>query len=274
MKTKEISKNYNRNAENVVAVLVGCYTFLGESDINKRIAQMTLKNVSRIPEMSVEEIAGECGVSVSSYLRFCKEIGYRSFTDFKLRLSSSLKKYLYMGSTPIAEYFTPDNFFDLYKEFVYQDFEKLEKLMDPEVCRQAVESLDQAENIYMVDLFYSTIRFALQGDLAVAGKCVTMEAPSDALIERFKAGLPEKSLVLLFLDGTYRTENMCLTIPELKKMNVHVTAISCNKHFKHWEECDEIIHTGPGSSPISSMMIHDLAIHYLSILYRHFHISK
>ena len=99
-------------------------------------------------------------------------------------------------------------------------------------------------------------------------------AYSDALIERFKAGLPEKSLVLLFLDGTYRTENMCLAIPELKKMNVHVTAISCNKHFKHWEECDEIIHTGPGSSPISSMMIHDLAIHYLSILYRHFHISK
>ena len=142
--------------------------------------------------------------------------------------------------------------------------------MDPEVCRQAVESLDQAENIYMVDLFYSTIRFALQGDLAVVGKCVTMEAPSDALIERFKAGLPEKSLVLLFLDGTYRTENMCLAIPELKKMNVHVTAISCNKHFKHWEECDEIIHTGPGSSPISSMMIHDLVIHYLSILYRHF----
>ena len=49
MKTEGISKNYNRNAENVVAVLVGCYTFLGESDINKRIAQMTLKNVSRIP---------------------------------------------------------------------------------------------------------------------------------------------------------------------------------------------------------------------------------
>ena len=48
----------------------------------------------------------------------------------------------------------------------------LEDLLDRAACVRAAKEFEKSRRIFIVDLFYSTVRFALHSDLAVAGeKC-------------------------------------------------------------------------------------------------------
>lgn len=265
--------NYNRSAENAVMVLVATYMFTNDTNIDKKIAQITLQYVSLLPDMTVEEMANTCGVSVSSYLRFCRRMGYLSFTEFKLRIAGTLSKYPFIGTTPIAESFSEENFFRTYRNFIIHDFNQLQDMLDHQVCHSVVESLYKARTIYIVDLFYSTIRFALHGDLSVTGKKVFFLQPSDELYAYFDTELDENSLVFVFLDGTARSKINAI-IPLCKEKKAHVSVFSCTGDFLYANQCDELLLTGIPTSPVSSIMIHDLGLHYLSVLYRKYYISK
>lgn len=54
-----------------------------EGDSNHSIAMFFLKNYNRIGKLNIYDVADECYVSRSSVRRFCKQIGYHNFQDFK-----------------------------------------------------------------------------------------------------------------------------------------------------------------------------------------------
>lgn len=263
--------NFNQNTENAIMVLVAAYIFTNEPQIKKDIAQKTLEHVSEIPNMTVEQIAPLCGVSVSSYLRFCRTIGYTSYTQFKMRITETLKKYLYIGATPLNEFLTEENFYEKHRLSINNDFDRMEKLLDTETCYKVVDAMAQAHRIYMVDLMYSTVRFALHGDLCVSGKSVTYLPPDDDLDKIFKKELNKNGLVLLGNDGTSRTQGLCSVIPLCKQLGAHIVVLSSEEQFHYANECDEILVIGSATSSVSSIMIHDLALQYLSTLYRERH---
>ncbi len=263
--------NFNQNAENAIMVLVASYIFTNDSHIEKTIAQRTLEHVSEIPNLTVEQLAALCGVSVSSYLRYCRSIGYASFTQFKLRITETLKKYLYIGATPVKDNLTEENFYEWHRSSINNDFDRFEKLMDTQTCYKVVDAMDRARNIYMIDLLYSTVRFGLHGDLSVMGKKVTFMLPDDDLSKVFKKELNKDGLVLIFNDGTSRTQGICSIIPFCKQMGAHVVVISGEDRFNHQSECDEALFIGSATSSVSSIMTHDLALQYLSTLYRERH---
>lgn len=62
-----------------------------KSSINETIASYFIIHYFKIPEMIITEIADACCVSTPSIIRFCREIGYLNFSDFKERVKESIE---------------------------------------------------------------------------------------------------------------------------------------------------------------------------------------
>lgn len=56
----------------------------------RKVADYVLKHPEQIPELSISELSAKCGTSGTSIVRFCKNIGYKGYTDFKIKVSSSI----------------------------------------------------------------------------------------------------------------------------------------------------------------------------------------
>lgn len=53
------------------------------SGINEELAKYILSNLDAIPFMKLADLAEKCHVSTPSVIRFCRELGYEDYTDFK-----------------------------------------------------------------------------------------------------------------------------------------------------------------------------------------------
>lgn len=51
--------------------------------INENIARFLLTHLEKVPSMRLAEVAEQCHVSTPSVIRFCRELGYADYTDFK-----------------------------------------------------------------------------------------------------------------------------------------------------------------------------------------------
>lgn len=60
---------------------------------NQIIARYLLAYLDEIPNMRLAEVADACHVSSPSVIRFCREIGFEDFTDFKNRILDDKRSY-------------------------------------------------------------------------------------------------------------------------------------------------------------------------------------
>jgi len=257
--------------ENAIYALVAEYAFTSEDRTEKHIAQTTLAHLSEIDTMTVEKMAELCGVSESTFLRFCRKIGYSSFTDFKVRLSNTLQKYLFIN-TPFStkDQHSEDNFFTNTKAILNADIDRLEQLLDTDVCKEIVHQFSKAKKVYIFDIFYSTVRFALHGDLAVTGKDVVFLRPSSDIGKILKNDKSGTSMAFMVYDGQSRTKDILSAIAICRQNKIPSAVMSCALPFINQELCDYVLFTGKAESAISSVVVHDLVFQYLSMLYAFF----
>lgn len=50
------------------------------------VGRWIVANASRLPSLSMGQVAAECGVSDTTVLRLCRRVGFRGFTDLKFRI--------------------------------------------------------------------------------------------------------------------------------------------------------------------------------------------
>jgi len=265
----------SQTIENAIYALVAEYAFTDEDRTEKQIAQVTLANLTKIPSMTVEKMEELCSVSESTYLRFCRKIGYSSFTEFKIRLTETLQKYLFVNTPfstkePVGE----NNFFDQSKMIINQDIDRLSQAIDISVCKNIVRQMSQAKRIYIFDLFYSTVRFALHADLAVTGKEVIFLRPSSDIALTLSKDKSCSSMAFMVYDGTPRTADILSAITICSRNKIPTAIITYTQPFFNDHLCDSILYTGKAESAISSVVVHDLTFQYLSTLYRQFYITQ
>ena len=85
----------NTNTDALISALAAEYNFLPEHSAEKRIAQIMLCHISQLPHLTLEEAAALCHVSESTFARFCKHMGYDSFSAFKSKIAAVLENYPY-----------------------------------------------------------------------------------------------------------------------------------------------------------------------------------
>ena len=72
----------------MIAKIHNCYHQLTETE--KRIADAVLHAPQAVIQMTVQELAACSGAAPSAVIRFCKSIGMKGFSDFKIALSSAM----------------------------------------------------------------------------------------------------------------------------------------------------------------------------------------
>lgn len=65
----------------------GSYRF----GINENVARFLLSHLEKIPKMKLSEVAEQCNVSTPSIIRFCRELGYQDYRQFKQAVSADMR---------------------------------------------------------------------------------------------------------------------------------------------------------------------------------------
>lgn len=133
--------------KNVFSRVIQHYNTLTRSEI--KVADYILKHKLEIHHATISELSGVCGVSEATVTRFCRSLGYRSFSNFKLEIAQALPAEGGEGGTGTSD-------IDLYEEVRAEDSidQKCQKLcyIGSEALRQTLASLDSDHIRIAVDL--------------------------------------------------------------------------------------------------------------------------
>ncbi|MFW6389957.1 MAG: MurR/RpiR family transcriptional regulator, partial [Halanaerobiales bacterium] len=78
----------NQNSRESIAKIKNAYHSLPRSE--KKVADFILNQPEEIIYLSVSELAKNCQVSDSTIIRFCKDVGFNGYQEFKLMLAQDL----------------------------------------------------------------------------------------------------------------------------------------------------------------------------------------
>jgi DNA-binding MurR/RpiR family transcriptional regulator len=117
------------------------------SQSERRIADVLLSNFEAAVNASIIELASRAGVSPPTVTRFCRRLGYNSFSDFKV----SLAKTAYVGVrylNPEAVNTSPSEVVDDILTKAQDALFLLHRSLDPAILDQAAQKLANSGNVY------------------------------------------------------------------------------------------------------------------------------
>lgn len=141
------------------------------TSLNQRIRQANLTQkeqavieritggITKTAFLSGVQLAEECGVSATFITRLVQKLGYEKFADFKGELSELYRK----ATSPydmFQNFAVMGGMTDVVKRSIIQDLTNLssmEKMLDPSVLAQVVDSIDRCQKVYMVAMFASEV---------------------------------------------------------------------------------------------------------------------
>ncbi|MBB5266357.1 DNA-binding MurR/RpiR family transcriptional regulator [Catenibacillus scindens] len=263
----------NANNTDSLLSLAADYYYFKEGSTEKQIAQILLKNICKIPSWTIEQMAANCNISISTCRRFIKEIGYDSYIEFKMKISDLIKNYDFNTPT-LLNPSAPDihQYIEQTTKDIRRDVENLEKTLDPDKIMETVLALHEYEHIIIHDLFKSTMHLAFLSHLALTGKTVTLSA--DTVTQQNNARNADASqLFLLVYDGLQHSKETLNTLPTVHTHGAEIILISSIFPCPYSELCRTVLYIGQGSSPLSSMLLLDLTYSYIGELYKSMYIS-
>lgn len=165
------------------------------------IAYYISNNFSKITHMNLEELADACYVSQATISRFCRFLGFESFTHFKMECQRSLRD----GERRINDIVTTisqgdDEFRKSFRSYGDIIIDELQLLMDTMDVAQLDDLLDRIHNTEDVALFgihrCASIIQELQFSFALKDKFVKAYAGSTHQLECAKT-LKKDSLAIV-----------------------------------------------------------------------------
>lgn len=98
-----------------VILLWGIYQTEPSYSVNHMIAEILLRNIFFIKNISSGKLASMCHVSKTSITRFCRDMGYESFSELRMDLYTWNKTYLEKFDVPNIK-----NHADVYNDYLNQ----------------------------------------------------------------------------------------------------------------------------------------------------------
>ena len=128
----------------------------GLSAAEARVAHAIMDDPKRIVDLTITELAKECGTSQATVARFCQTIGYSGYRDFRLELASATSREQAERdrfSVADGQIDLTDSTEDVIAKIAYQEVRAIEdtaKALDPHVLDSAVGALTRAKRIDIV----------------------------------------------------------------------------------------------------------------------------
>ena len=118
----------------------------------QKIAQCILDNSEEIYNYSIKEFAKECNTSPASIVRFCHKLGYDGFQEFKINLIKNVTNSQYKENNIYEDVSVEDDIEDIINKITMINIKSIENtktLLDRKQLEKAINSLDEAKNIYL-----------------------------------------------------------------------------------------------------------------------------
>lgn len=135
--------------ENALSVLDKILSSYAECyDAEKKVADFVLDHPAQVIDMTVAELAGQCGVSEATIIRFCKRCGCKGFHRLKLDLARETA----VSNLPdsAANELRADDLRSSIQKILQNKQEELQETLqgiDAETCRNVLDLLQQARMV-------------------------------------------------------------------------------------------------------------------------------
>ena len=222
----------NGNHTDPLLTLAADYNYFKEGSTEKKTAQVLLKNICKIPSWTIEQMALNCNISISTCRRFIKEIGYESYIEFKLKITDLIQNYDFHtppGLSPNTR--SSVSYIKQTTDLLTNDVRSLEKALEPVAITKAVTALHEYDQIVIHDLFKSSTHLAFLSHLALTGKTVTVSADIASQKRDAKNASP-KQLFLLVYDGLQHARETLNTLPPYTAAGPILFLFPAFRHFR------------------------------------------
>ena len=118
-----------------------------EDSLNRLIAQTVAQHMTDIAYLSTNDMARLCNISKTTFIRFCRHLGYETFAEFKYALiynqADTHQKY-----TPQIE--EPSHFAQEYFEHIIQNINWMKTHLDLKLLQDMAQELFTHEHIFLL----------------------------------------------------------------------------------------------------------------------------
>lgn len=254
------------NTSNPINALVAVYNFGNYKSGDKEIAQILLANLRKVPDCTIEMLADLCCVSVSTLQRFYKDIGYKTYAEFKLKITDALAAHVYKNAYTTNNVLPGEDSLDTLFKQATDAVASVSSAIDRMRLNDLAEDLHRHSRIFIHDTFFSTAKLMLQGDLALNGKQVTFSLFTEQQSKDIRSMEPG-CLLLAFCGNSARYREIENEIPLARKAGSRIAVITFSPAFRHTDICDHLLQfKGAGNS--LDMVAADLVFLSLSTVYR------
>ncbi|MEM7033340.1 MAG: MurR/RpiR family transcriptional regulator [Chloroflexota bacterium] len=197
------------------------------SESERRVAQWVLSNANTAMHSSMALIGQSCQVSDTTVLRFCRNLGFRGFTDLKITLAQDLSNPTQLIHDDIEANDTPlvvaKKVFLANIQALYDTLE----MLDEDSLQQAVTLLEQANQILLVGVGTSaTVCQATYLKLFRLGlPCIV---PTDAHVQLMQAGLLGADDLVIAFSHSGETRDPIAILEEAKRHQAKTICVTSN----------------------------------------------
>ncbi|HDZ3665230.1 TPA: MurR/RpiR family transcriptional regulator [Mannheimia haemolytica] len=156
----------------------------------KKIAAAILSQPELLSQCSLSEVAKQLDVGEATFIRFCRTLGFKGYTDFKLELAIELatqnQDNRVLLDTDVSESDTSKDIAEKLKVSLDNVIEETINLLDFNVLEKVVEELRKAKRIFLFgvgssgltaeDAKHKLMRIGLQTDVVTNNHFMYMQA--------------------------------------------------------------------------------------------------
>lgn len=217
--------------------LVAEYNVLPEGSSERLAAQRLMEHIADVPTLSVEAAAGLCALSISSLRRFCRRLGYTSFTEFKQKVARDLASYRY--SRTMVPRLPEEDLESAAMRTLKTAFDGLLASLNRAALEAVTVAMHEARTVHFHDRMFSNLLICLQADLSVCRVKIRTARFSDAQRESL-AQLRQEDLLLLVAHSEQQAWELLPQVEEAGATGATIAAIvpqSCAEAFSACSYC-------------------------------------
>ncbi len=195
----------------------------------KRVADWVMKELEKIPQLSMAQVARECGVSDTTVLRFCRNAGFRGYSDLKLSIirdtvspTQVIHDDIAVGDAPavVARKVFLSNIQALYDTM---------EVLDVEALLTVIEMITHARTVMLVGVGTSApVVQSLYNMLIRVG--LNCKVLTDSYLQLMEVALLGPEDVVLAVSQSGASIDPVLTLKEAKKNGASTICITGNAH--------------------------------------------
>jgi len=194
-----------------------------------RIARFILDRPSRVRNVSIWKVAGDCGVSVSTVSRFCADLGYGGYKEFQLDLATALGQEPEPGLDEFAADASPESVIRHVFGCIRQSVGDTEKVVDHDVLIRVARAIQRARRVLVLGVGASArvARLAAERFVSLG---LTATAVSDATEQAFATTNLTRDDVVIGISHTGHTSQAVAGVRAARRRKATTVAVTNYPH--------------------------------------------